>query len=423
MKSNKLKILSMMEPKIKWRSSNEEVATVDPNGYVRHVSDGKAKIYADTKYGSYGKELQFTSTIVPSLGIFNGFAINSFGRKSIEEILLILENSYTIPSSISYDSNWNNVNESKVIIIEPAPPGSDIQDYLSGIVTDPDKVYVYKGYDPDVIFNWLEINNRYYAVNELNRFIVQNDADSYYLNNPFFWARDYDFTGVSVTNTNSDSITLRTKTGTLVTKKHMAHVKHASYTPSVGSTVRFVTQDNQIVERTIISRWESPDRDFGMTELNEEVPDNIKIYKVLPDNYSEYIPVSVGLNAKFKQENGSLLSVGYQGGGLIAICMTQNKLIYPLLVRSIANSNVILSEFTPTQYKDIKIKFSSGYISVGDSGSPMFIPLNGELINFGFVGGFALIYKSFIDNAISQFSISQGYEATSIDLSLLKNYS
>ena len=82
------------------------------------------------------------------------------------------------------------------------------------------------------------------------RFFTQQDhSNKAYVRNPEVWCNDIDsITAISPWNSTQG----RHRAGTLISPQHLLFAAH--YQLGVGASVRFVTKDNQLVERTVIAR-------------------------------------------------------------------------------------------------------------------------------------------------------------------------
>lgn len=431
-----------------WTTSDSEVATVNQNGYVSNINSGNAKILLNTRYGNYGKNIKFEVEYKPKIRFFNGFVNGCASHNIANNTFSIMQNSLDLPenidppgvtttippgslgegigvSNLTNNFSWGSIQESEVVsIYDLNPPNKD-----------PNKVYIFKGRflppfeQRDFLINWNPRDNNWYLVQNVSRFLIQNDRDSYYKNNPFMWLNK-SLSGITVQTSTSDSITKRTHTGTLVTKRHMVHVRHAGYTPSIGTVVKFVDDNNNIFERTIINRYES-NRDFGVTLLDEDVPESISVYKVLPENFRNYFPLTVKPNSWYALDNsGNRQSI--QGGrfpGLLALRIDQDKSVYPVLVENFndfsinqGGPTVKTTGMKPLIYNShVKLDDST---RLGDSGSPRFLIINDELVVYGVAQSYSLdtfFSYDFVNQCISQIN-SPGYEAQAIDMSNFISY-
>lgn len=90
-----------------------------------------------------------------------------------------------------------------------------------------------------------------------------------------------------------------TRAGTLITKKHVLFAKH--YVPSIisgGTPLIFVADDNTVIRRNLVqlafdTNLNGNGTDIAVGLLDNEVPSNIKIAKVLPINFEQYFNTSI----------------------------------------------------------------------------------------------------------------------------------
>jgi hypothetical protein len=396
-----------------WGSSDPNVSSIDQSGYVSNLSSGSCDLFVKTRYGKYGKNINFSVENLPRKRILIGFkegtASNSVNSGTFNQ----MQSSYELPINIQYDPIlWNGIDESDVVFTNGFPTNRN-----------PNKVYVFTArFSPpspqrDRIIYYNPLNNSFYLAEYNSRFIIQNDRDGYYKKNPFFWGRNYDFSGITVQVSTSDSITLRTKTGTLVTKRHMVHVSHAGYTPSIGTVVKFVDNNNVIHERTVIDRVSFNDKDFGATLLNEDVPENIKTYKLLPSNYLEYFP-RINRDAYFILKDGTEKSVNNGVfSNLLSIKFDQDKSANISLVKFITTSIWTSGDWPIIYNGHVEINDTT---FIGDSGSPRFFSINNDLVLYGLAESYSLdtfFTKDFVSNRISSIN-PMGYETKEVDLSI-----
>jgi hypothetical protein len=77
----------------------------------------------------------------------------------------------------------------------------------------------------------------------------------------------------------------------LITPKHYLFAYH--YPVNVGQTLYFLTNDNKVLTRTLVSTIEaeglSGRSDVGIGVLNEALPDTVKFFRVLSKNYKNFI--------------------------------------------------------------------------------------------------------------------------------------
>lgn len=234
----------------------------------------------------------------------------------------------------------------------------------------------------------------------------QDHSTPSYTRNTNFWASDVDFTSISPWNSNGGV----GKAGVLITPRHVLNAAH--YPFGVGTTVRFVTSDNVVVERTVVARQFASNHsagsiknpDFVVYTLDSDVPAGISFSKVLPSNYANHISIdnlsdtrlpAVGLDA---QEKGTIRD-------------------------TYANAEIRFQEPTDAD----RLLLYEGIVA-GDSGNPVFFILNGELVlltvwTTGGGGSGSLIsnyiseVNQMIADADTEAGVSTGYTLTEADLS------
>jgi hypothetical protein len=120
-------------------------------------------------------------------------------------------------------------------------------------------------------------------------FTTRDHATPIYTRNANVWASDIDLTCCAVyTSTQQPDL----RAATLIAPDVVHMVTH--YEVGVGGVIRFVTPDNEVIERTVISRRSSKehtglDYDVSVARLNAPVPESISPAKVMPANWLEYI--------------------------------------------------------------------------------------------------------------------------------------
>jgi hypothetical protein len=187
--------------------------------------------------------------------------------------------------------------------------------------------------------------------------------------------------------------------GCLISPRHICYAAHANV-PS-GATIRFVTNDNQVVERTVGARINIGTFDLRIAVLNADVPESISFAKVLPTDFLDYMtPADLPLLAA-DQETKLVIRewTQYNGGSYKSVIHRRSE-------------------------EENRSAFSETIIS-GDSGSPVFVVINDELVLLGchytsiacpLITG----YTSEVNAAMT--TLGGGYQLTAIDLSEFTNY-
>lgn len=73
------------------------------------------------------------------------------------------------------------------------------------------------------------------------------------------------------------------RSATAISLRHVLLARH--FMPSSGATIRFVANDNTVIERTLIARQSVSGLDVAIGTLDSELPASIKIYNVLPHEW------------------------------------------------------------------------------------------------------------------------------------------
>lgn len=228
-------------------------------------------------------------------------------------------------------------------------------------------------------------------------FSTQNHSTATYIRNTGCWVTGVDLTCVSPWN----SYASHRMAGTLISPRHIIFAAH--FQIGNGSTIRFVDQNNNVITRTMTNKLTHPlytpyYPDITIGVLDSDVPASISYAKILPQNWSNYLP-SLQLQYTvpclyIDQEEKALISEVYY-----------------------------LSDFAEFDSPDTsaRLAFFENLIS-GDSGSPAFMIINNQLviltvITFGGSGrGTSILaHKNAINSMMA--SLGGGYSLSEIDLS------
>lgn len=116
-------------------------------------------------------------------------------------------------------------------------------------------------------------------------YLTQDHENSTYVRNPNRILPQANLTGVSPWNSDLGN----RKAGNAITPRHIHFATH--YAIAVNATVRFVTLDNEVIERTLVSR-QNVAGDLSIGTLDSDLPESILPSKVLPENWTEYFTES-----------------------------------------------------------------------------------------------------------------------------------
>ena len=194
-------------------------------------------------------------------------------------------------------------------------------------------------------------------------FSEKNHSTTNYLRNTNCWAFPYDISGVCVWNS---SIRPNDYAGTLISPRHVLFAAHWDELTN-GAVMRFVDQHNNIFEKTLIAKQQHslysagthyPDLSIGL--LDSDITNEVHFAKVLPNNYAEYFHTGTRLPA---------LALDIEKKALVddVVSIVQTT---PVGEKKCELTNPIDSARLD-YYEDL---------SGGDSGNPVFLLINGDLV-------------------------------------------
>lgn len=251
-------------------------------------------------------------------------------------------------------------------------------------------------------------------------FTVQDNSTPVYERSSSHILQNYDWTGTSVWN-NQGGVG---RSCSLISPIHILMADHLPV--GNGSTVRFVTNDNEVVDRTVVNSVRVGLTDIRIGVLNEDVPSSIKYYRT--------IDVTTLANEGEKILRWEHIPV---------FAVNQDNKIFMLTFKSSPrygyfNGNIVYQEFSSdlvsrSDYSGIiensymynYIGFSDDILRVGDSGRPNFITYKGELFLLCAFYAFERspiisVYKDEINSIMS--SLDSRYQLDFLDFSEFDNY-
>lgn len=184
-----------------------------------------------------------------------------------------------------------------------------------------------------------------------------HSAPASYTRNLSCWAYDLSQQLTCCSPWNSTDGALRA--GTLITPRHIIYAAH--YPLTTPTTIRFITIDNQIVDRTLVQAKIHPDYtpyypDIAVGLLDSDVPGTISYCYLLPENCQEYIPTYVDPKC-----------------GALVLDQEEKALVTDL---SVFTTNSVQFQ-APTN--TLKLSALENIIT-GDSGNPAFLILDNKLV-------------------------------------------
>lgn len=367
--------------------NSEEIQTmVDPNGTVEDVLNDLNRITYSA--ADYVKDYQLTiNDIYPTY-------IQVEYSSSNQAIATVDQN-----GRVSYVSNGTVTIYAQATTFPWLKKGVSLSVALQeGTATVSYPSYVAGSVGKDISEN---IDNRISGVTEANAstykpiYSTQNHTAGVYVRNTNCWAYDLDLTAISPWNSYSANL----RAGTLISPRHIVFAAH--YPIPNGSTIRFVKQDNTVVERTLSNQTQVGSTDIKIGVLDSDVPAGISFAKVLPSGHASYMP---GISKK----------------KIPVLGLDQEEKALVFEIDSL--SSALISYYGSNDEHRLALRES---LIGGDSGNPAFLVINDELVIIStwysiFWSPNIASYKTEI-NAIMT-SLGGGYQLTEADLSGFTSY-
>ena len=232
-------------------------------------------------------------------------------------------------------------------------------------------------------------------------FSVRDHATATYVRNAGAWTRDLDLTCISPWNSAGGT----QLAGTLVSPRHIVYATH--FQIPVGATVRFVSRNDEVVERTIVAKISPPyqgDRlfpDITVGLLDRDVPASIGFARILPDDWAAY----------------------FTDGPWRIPCLAIDQ-----EEKALVTSLWLLGEYASFDTPDTELQRSFyENIVTGDSGHPAFLVVDGQLVlvtvwtyGSGGAGTFVTRQRAAIDAMMLE--LGGGYRLTPANLGRLGRF-
>ena len=221
------------------------------------------------------------------------------------------------------------------------------------------------------------------------------------------------------------------RAGVAVSPVHILFAAH--YHVSAGQTMRFVLQDNSIVERVILGTQTLSEYAWGTYGLPNDItlglvdplPSEVGFAKVLPSDYKDYFP-SLGRYSAWKDSDGA-----YHPAAYALPVMTVDQEEKCLITEFLKNDNDTITNYVLTYPEGRGNSSRRGDFSEkkidGDSGSPSFLIIDGELVLIGVLtsggagGGSNIVnHKAELNQIMTQ--LGGTYQLDEVDLSGFTNY-
>lgn len=203
-------------------------------------------------------------------------------------------------------------------------------------------------------------------------YLEQDHSNKKYIRNTKCWAKDLDLTCISPWNSYGNKF----RAGTAISKFHVVFASH--YPLPVNTIIRFITNNNDIVERKIIKIQKVFNTDITIALLDQKLPDSITPAKFLPKNWKNYLSTKHHVMAD--------LDTGVLTKPVPALCLDYDeKANINMFTSAVGNKEIGCGKATGN------LEAFSEQIITGDSGNPCFIIIDDKLVllttwNFGGYG-------------------------------------
>jgi hypothetical protein len=195
--------------------------------------------------------------------------------------------------------------------------------------------------------------------------------------------------------------------GTLITKKHVLLANHVPYSQS-PFMIFFINNNNVSLVYNVMKTKRVANTDILIGELDREVDDSLKVYKVLPTNYLDYFGKDINFPLLYSDQERKAL-IGENG----------------LINKTFGTTNTLINiskDPNRAQYFEPLIG--------GDSGNIVSTVINNEIVvigawymTMGSMAGLATNIPSYmkeVNDTIA--SLTVGYKVTEADLSAFATY-
>ena len=170
--------------------------------------------------------------------------------------------------------------------------------------------------------------------------------------NPDFWAKGVDFSCASMWNSQGGN----TRAGTAVTPRHVVFANHYPLQP--GVRLDFLGTDRKVHSRKLVATRRVSNTDLMVGALDADLPGTVHPAPILPVDYA----TSLGSGADLP-----CVAFDYEEKAIVVELMA--------IPRDRRATNI----YTRVPQKADRLRFFE-HIIVGDSGNPIFLLLNGDVI-------------------------------------------
>jgi hypothetical protein len=378
-----------------------------------------ARYFAFTNGTYLAADITEASSLHPNVKVANPYLIGIqetvnrlTGEVSVQKQYLLQETSLGFSRGIvkfTREMSTSENGETTVSIEGSVQGGFDSDSTIDAIEDD------FKGYDwysiaQDLYSSYTTEDDPFRSINKFAAgrtgsnndkliFSTKDHSTPNYVRNPNCWLYPLDLTGISVWNSSGGSSLgdVDTGGGAAISPRHVVFADH--YIIADGATMRWVTKNNEVITRTLVTSAKVGATDLRIGVLDSDLPDSICFYKVLPSGWGS-TKLATGLHVVMTDQEEKIFPRQFNDGTYISAV--------PVWSAPTTSPLSLLTE-TPVS---------------GDSGNPVFLIINNELVILGGIFTNAscvnLSYYFSASNAVMA-TLGGGYQLTEIDVNVLSN--
>lgn len=188
-----------------------------------------------------------------------------------------------------------------------------------------------------------------------------------WIRNPASWVRVFNWTGYAAGINGLGGV----GGGTLITRRHVLLAHHVPY-PGRPFDIFFSNADSRTFQYKVVNIQQVGDSDVSIGTLDRDADSSLNVYRVLPDNWSQYIA----------NKTESFDTMGVIG--------TNQSFVLPVLYsgqdRKVATGDVVNVRLGTATVNIPSFEVARAFgeaVRVGDSGNPIFVQVGDELVLLG----------------------------------------
>lgn len=188
-----------------------------------------------------------------------------------------------------------------------------------------------------------------------------------WIRNASSWVRVFNWTGTAAGINGLGGV----GGGTLVSRRHVLFANHVPY-PARPFDIFFVNSDSRTFAYKVTAIQQVGDSDIAIGTLDRDVDASIAVYRVLPDNWTQYI------------------SIKTESFNVMGVTGTRSTFVLPVLYcnqdKKVATGDLTAVNNGTATVSIPPFEIARAYgeaLRVGDSGNPIFVMIGDELVLLG----------------------------------------